>query len=163
MSTIDPNPKGLFRTQGNTVADAVLTDNAIVTGSGGDRGIDTASGVTLDSNGTLGGKTIGHGIQTLSDAATIVWAATSNIATVTIAGDRTLGAPTGTTIGDVLILYIIQGSGGSRLITWNAAYKHPTNGTAPTLSTGVGDVDIFTVIHRAASTFDVSAGSLDHA
>jgi len=41
-----------------------------------------------------------------------------------------------------LILKLVQDATGSRTVTWPATVKWPSNGTAPTLSTGANDVDI---------------------
>lgn len=87
------------------------------------------------------------GIQTLSDAATIAWDLdTEQNAKVTIAASRTLGTPTNGIAGGVYILRIIQGGTGSYTMTWPGTFRWPA-GTAPTLSTGVGDVDIITVMY----------------
>ena len=61
--------------------------------------------------------------QTLTDAATIAWAATSGVnAKVTLGGDRTLGAMTGMVDGQAGTLTVIQDGTGSRSLTLNAQY-----------------------------------------
>ena len=91
------------------------------------------------------------GVQTLTDGATIDWdVARGNIATVTLAGDRTLNAPTNLTVG-TYVLYVVQDATGTRLITWNDAFKWSED-TPPTLSTGTGDIDVITFICKDGST-----------
>lgn len=50
-----------------------------------------------------------------------------------------------------LTLIITQGTGGSRTITWPSSVKWD-GGTAPTLSTAVGAVDVVTLITRNQGT-----------
>jgi len=65
---------------------------------------------------------------------------TTDIGTVTLGGNRTMAAPSGTPYnGQQLVLRIDQGS-GNRTLTWNSAYRF-SGGTAPTLSTGAGATD----------------------
>ena len=82
------------------------------------------------------------GSQALTDQATIAWdMSLGNMATVTLAGSRTMGLPTNIAVGVEYILVVTQGGSGSYTITWNAAFKW-ASGTAPTLSTSVGKVDV---------------------
>jgi hypothetical protein len=83
------------------------------------------------------------GTSTLTDGATISWAAsTAQVATVTIAGNRTMAAPSGLVSGAFYALNVIQDSTGSRTMTWNTVFKW-TGGTAPTLSTAANAKDFF--------------------
>jgi hypothetical protein len=71
----------------------------------------------------------------LTDAATIATdASLSNVFTVTLGGNRTLGAPTNTKLGQTIIYEVTQDGTGSRTLAYNAAFKWP-GGTAPTLTT----------------------------
>jgi hypothetical protein len=80
---------------------------------------------------------------TLTDGATISWAVgAAQVATVTIAGNRTFGAPTGLVNGGFYSLCVIQDATGSRTITWNAVFDW-AGGTAPTLSTAANAKDFF--------------------
>jgi hypothetical protein len=80
---------------------------------------------------------------TLTDGATISWAVgAAQVATVTIAGNRTFGAPTGLVNGGFYSLCVIQDATGSRTITWNAVFDW-AGGTAPTLSTAANSKDFF--------------------
>jgi len=80
--------------------------------------------------------------QALTDGATINWDADNGvIATVTLGGNRTLANPTNLNNAGTLVLIVKQDGTGSRTLSYGANYKWP-GGTAPTLSTGVNDVDI---------------------
>ncbi len=83
-------------------------------------------------------------LQTLTDGATVNWDMSSGYnAKVTLGGNRTLAAPTNVIEGITYTLRVIQDGTGSRLLTWNAAYKWGTAGT-PTLSTAAGAIDLVT-------------------
>lgn len=59
----------------------------------------------------------------LADAATIVVdAAAGNWRRVTLAGNRTMGAPSNATIGQEILFEIIQDGTGGRTLAWNATY-----------------------------------------
>jgi phage-related tail fiber protein len=104
--------------------------------------------VTLTGTQTLTNKTMTNAdntAQTLTDAATISWDMNSGgIATVTLGGNRTMAAPTNLKKG-TYILKVIQDGTGSRTLAWNAVFKW-ASGTAPTLSTAAGTVDILTFV-----------------
>jgi hypothetical protein len=83
--------------------------------------------------------------DTLTDASTITWnVINSPVAKVTLAGNRTMAAPSGTgpAAGQMISLLAIQDGTGSRTITWNAVYEFPSD-TAPTLTTTANLGDIF--------------------
>jgi hypothetical protein len=81
---------------------------------------------------------------TLTDGATISWACDVNQVTkVTLAGNRTMNAPTGMTNGGFYAIAIIQDATGSRTLTWNSAYKF-ISAAAPVLSTTGSARDYFT-------------------
>ena len=82
---------------------------------------------------------------TLTDGSSITWdASTQDVAKVTLAGNRTLGAASNGTTGQFISLLIIQDGTGSRTLTCNAAYEFASD-TAPTLTTtaNLGDVFVF--------------------
>jgi hypothetical protein len=85
---------------------------------------------------------------TLTDAATIATdAELGNVFEVTLDGNRTLGLPTNLVSGFTYMWIIKQDAvTGSRTLAYNAIFKFP-GGAAPTLSTGVGDVDIITAVY----------------
>jgi len=83
--------------------------------------------------------------STLTDGSTVSWdVSTEDVAKVTLAGNRTLAAPTNATTGQFISLLIIQDGTGSRTLTWNAVYEFASD-TAPTLTTtaNLGDVFVF--------------------
>ncbi|MCK5603829.1 hypothetical protein KAR91_18215 [Candidatus Pacearchaeota archaeon] len=91
----------------------------------------------------------------LTDAATISWNLSVNqVAKVTLEDNRILGAPTNQADGATYILRVIQDGTGSRTLTYNATFKFP-GGTAPTLSTGAGAVDILTFISDGTNMYGV--------
>jgi len=114
-------------TLGTTAASKVFTADA--------NGLTKVSGAVLNTE------------DTLTDQSTIAWdVVASPVAKVTLAGNRTLAAPSGTTpaAGQFVSLLIIQDGTGSRTITWNAVYEFASD-TAPTLTTtaNLGDIFIF--------------------
>lgn len=79
--------------------------------------------------------------QTLTDVATINWDTNLGaIATITLAANRTMAAPTNLKTG-TYILIVIQDGVGSRTITWNAVFKWAA-GASPVLSTAINAKDI---------------------
>jgi len=88
--------------------------------------------------------TVGWAANTaLTDAATIAWDTTNQVATFTfVSSNRTMGAPTNLKNGAFYALAVIQNA-GSNTLTWNAVFKWAA-GTAPTLSTAAGAKDYFT-------------------
>ncbi len=100
--------------------------------------------------GTLSGSVAARQVKgqafsatnTLTDAATIATDCNlGNVHEVTLTANRTLGAPTNLKDGATYIWVITQDGGGTNTLAYNAVFKFP-GGTAPTLSTGGGDVDI---------------------
>jgi hypothetical protein len=82
--------------------------------------------------------------QTLTDQANIDWdLSLGGAAKVTLAGDRTLNAPTNMVDGARYRLKIIQDGTGTRLLTWNAVFRFPA-AVAPCLSAAPGNIDIIT-------------------
>lgn len=103
----------------------------------------------------------GTSIVTLSDAASVSWnAAPSNVYELTLGGNRTMSAPTGIKPGYTYILFLIQDGTGSRTVTWNSVFKW-AGGTAPTLSTGAGAIDVLTFVARSTSALYGSLGIAD--
>ena len=83
--------------------------------------------------------------STLTDQATITWdASTQDVCKVTLAGNRTMAAPTNNTTGQFISILVIQDGTGSRTLTWNAVFEFASD-TAPTLTTtaNLGDVFVF--------------------
>lgn len=92
----------------------------------------------------------------LTDASAISWNLNSaQVATVTLAGNRTLSNPTNLRNGGTYVLIVKQDGTGSRTLAYGSAYKWP-GGTAPTLSTGANDVDILTFVSDGTNMYGVS-------
>lgn len=89
----------------------------------------------------------------LTDAATIATdASLGNVFTVTLGGNRTMGAPTNAPTKPQKIVYRIkQDATGSRTITWNAAFRF-SGGTAPTLTTTASKTDYVGFIYNVADS-----------
>ena len=89
---------------------------------------------------------------TLTDGATVNWNADVNgqIVKVTLAGTRTLAAPTNVNENACYVLRVHQDAAGGRGLVWDAAYKFP-GGADPTLTPTANAVDIFTFIGGAAN------------
>ncbi len=112
-------------TLGTSAASKVLSANS--------NNLTTISGAVLNTE------------DTLTDGSTIAWnVINSPVAKVTLAGNRTMAAPSGTgpAAGQFISLLVIQDGTGSRTITWNAVYEFPSD-TAPTLTTTANLGDIF--------------------
>ncbi len=82
-------------------------------------------------------------VTALTDAATIaVNCDTTAVGTVTLAGNRTLGAPTGTPANGQRIEFRIKQDGtGSRTLAYNAIYRFSTGLPSPTLTTAINQTD----------------------
>ena len=90
--------------------------------------------------------------QTLTDGASIDWnMATGYNAKVTLAGNRTLNAPSNPHVGLCSVLEVIQDGTGSRTLTWNSCYDFGAGGS-PTLSTAAGARDIISMYCYDAGT-----------
>jgi hypothetical protein len=93
----------------------------------------------------------------LTDDATITWdVIDSPVAKVTLGGNRTLSAPSGTTpfAGQFVSLLIIQDGTGGRTVTWNAVYEFAAD-TAPTLTATASLGDLFTFRYNGAKWLEV--------
>lgn len=95
----------------------------------------------------------GLGINSATDGTTITFdMASKNIHTVTLGGDRTL-AVTNVSVGQSFIIRLVQDATGSRTVTWWSGISWPS-GTAPTLSTAAGAVDVFGFICTSTDHYD---------
>ena len=93
----------------------------------------------------------------LTDAATIaVDLSLGNNFTVTLAGNRTLGAPTNVTAGQSGVIVVTQDGTGSRTLAYNSAYKF-AGGTAPTLTTTASAVDVLAYYVESSSRITVTS------
>lgn len=149
ISNVVVNSTAIFI--GNSTVNAII--NVVTSGGSGTANVNsqyiwTNTHVWLANvtfNGTVNEANAAVTSQTLTDAATISWnGALGKIATVTLAGNRTMAAPTNLYVGTYL-LHVIQDGVGSRTITWNAVFKWP-QATAPVLSTAINRHDIISFI-----------------
>lgn len=94
--------------------------------------------------------------QTLTDAATVAFDVSAGVnGHVTLGGNRTLGAPTNGQAGQSGIIRITQDGTGSRTLSFNAVWKFP-GGTAPTLSTAAGSVDLLAWYSPDGTNFEAN-------
>lgn len=93
---------------------------------------------------------------TLSDGANIAWDLDLNqVASVTLAGNRTLDNPTNMKAGSTYILIVNQDGTGDRTLAYDTAYKF-IGGTAPVLTTGTPSaVDILTFVSDGTNMYGV--------
>lgn len=97
---------------------------------------------------------------TLTDAATVAWdVSVAQVAKVTLAGNRTFGAPTNQQAGAFYGLLVIQDGTGSRTGAWNSVFKFP-QATAPTLTTTANAKDFF-VFRSDGTNMNLVGKSLD--
>ena len=93
--------------------------------------------------------------STLTDGSSIDWnAATQDVCKVTLAGNRTLNAPTNPTTGQFISLLVIQDGTGSRTLTFNAIYEFKDD-TAPTLTTTAAKGDLFVFRYNGSKFLEV--------
>ena len=94
---------------------------------------------------------------TLTDAATVaVDLSLGNNFALTIAGNRTLGAPTNVTAGQSGVIVVTQDGTGSRTLAYNSVYKF-AGGTAPTLTTTANAVDVLAYYVESATRITVTS------
>lgn len=97
-------------------------------------------------------KAQGVNRSVLTDAATVaIDASLSNVFTLTIGGNRTLGQPTNPKDGQGITLFITQDGTGSRTLAYHADWLFP-GGVDPTLSTAIGAVDVLSGVYNGATT-----------
>jgi hypothetical protein len=92
---------------------------------------------------------------TLTDQATITWdMSTQSVCKVTLAGNRTIAAPTNGSAGQFASILVAQDGTGSRTLTWNAVYEFASD-TAPTLTTTASLGDLFTFRYNGSKWLEV--------
>lgn len=105
----------------------------------------------LDTNQSFT-KAQGVNRSALTDAATIaVDASLSNVFTVTLGGNRTLGQPTNPKDGQSITIFITQDGTGSRTLAYHADWLFP-GGTDPVLTTTAAAVDVLSAVYNGATT-----------
>lgn len=118
-------------------------------------GTETLSNKTLTTP-TLTKPTVTGSVQTLvtdSDGATITFDLdTSNIHSVTLAGNRTL-ALSNPDIGQAFVIRLIQDATGSRTVTWFSGISW-VESAVPLLSSGANKIDSFGFICTGSGAYD---------
>ena len=93
--------------------------------------------------------------STLTDQATVTWdASTQDVCKVTLAGNRTMAAPSNGSTGQFASITVIQDGTGSRTLTWNATYEFAAD-TAPTLTTTASKADLFVFRYNGSKWLEV--------
>jgi len=93
-------------------------------------------------------------ITTLTDAASITTDFnTANMFMVTLAGNRTLAAPSNATTGQTGSIYVVQDGTGDRTLSYNAAWRF-SEGSVPVATTAASAVDLLIYTARSATTID---------
>jgi len=148
-----------FVETGSAVNEFTITNNA--TGSNpilSATGDDTNIGIDLTTKGTgfIKFNDAAYNPEaTLTDGATISWDAQAEpVAKVTLAGNRTMAAPTNGATGQFVYLLFIKDGTGTRTLTWNAVYEFASD-TPPTL-TATGDLgDLFVFRYNGTKWLEV--------
>ena len=95
-------------------------------------------------------------IITLTDAASVIVSmAKGNTFVVTLAGNRTLGLPSPVPPGQSGMIYVYQDGSGSRTLAYVSTWCF-AGGTAPTLSTAAGAVDLLAYSVRTSTAIDAN-------
>jgi hypothetical protein len=132
-------------TSGNLVewnGDGDAVDSSLATSNVMD--LDSAQEVTATKNFNMTTLT--------STSNSVAWNLAANqVAKHTMTENTTLAAPTNQVAGATYMLIVVQDS-TTRTMAFNSAYKFP-GGTAPTISTGSGDVDVLTFVSDGTSMF----------
>lgn len=126
-------------------------DNSTTQVSGGaiivkDGGIGSAKLASDSTNANAARVKWNRGTYALTDAATIATdCSQSNVFTVTLGGNRTLGAPTNILAGATYIWIVTQDGTGSRTLAYNSVFKWQ-GGVAPTLTTTAAAKDMISAV-----------------
>lgn len=143
--TIDPLAVTTGKIAALAVDDTKLASNSVTTAKIATGAVDgtKVSGTVAKTDAVQAFTAAQRGTYvTLTDAATIATdMSLGNNFQVTLAGNRTLGAPTNVVAGQSGIIRVVQDATGSRTLAYNSVFKFPA-GTAPTLTTTANAVDL---------------------
>ena len=115
--------------------------------------------LVFDNGGTSGGNgrvttkgTIGE-VSALGDKTGDITLdfKTANNFSMTLTGNSTLKNPTTLVAGQSGVLFITQGSGGSKLLSYESYWDFPDGGTPPVLSTTAAAVDMIAWVARSST------------
>jgi hypothetical protein len=157
IAVFDGTTGKLLKNGGATVASKA--DAGAVGSSGITMSTARLLGRTTGSTGAVEEITVGEGLtfastalsnsgqlastQTLTDVASVAWDLSAGVfATVTLAGNRTMAAPSNLTNGRTYTLVVNQDGTGSRTLAFNSAFKFP-GGVVPVLTSTASAKDIF--------------------
>lgn len=112
-----------------------------------------ASGGTASATAVLARNVLNKGETAITDAATIATdCSLGNVFTVTLGGNRALGAPTNLAAGATYIWRFTQDGAGSRTLSFNSVFKF-AGGVAPTLTTTAAAVDIVSGVSNGTNIY----------
>ena len=142
------NPADYVTTAGNQT----VAGNKTFSGSTTFSGSVTGGGIAYLAVNQSFTKAQGSTRVALTDAATVaVDASLSNVFTLTLGGNRTLGQPTNPTDGQSITIFITQDGTGSRTLAYHADWLF-AGGVDPTLSTAASSVDVLSAVYNGATT-----------
>jgi len=128
----------------------LLQTDAAGTGVEWTSNVDIPGTLDVTGVGTFDAATRGS-IGTLTDAATITPNfAVANHFSVTLAGNRTLANPTNLVAGQSGAIFITQDATGSRTLSYGSYWKF-AGGTAPTLTTTAGAIDMLVYVVKSST------------
>ena len=139
------------------------SEHGSFTGAVGEVTVDTTKDtMVVHDNSQAGGYAMANlktaqefNATTLSDGSTVSWDASANqVTSVTLGGNRTLGAASNQIDGGVYVISIIQDGTGSRTLAFNSNYKF-VGGTAPTLSTAANARDVLVFVSNGTNMFEI--------
>ena len=124
-----------------TCATGIAAGNLVPASSSDIRYVQASVASSITAAKTFTAPVIGN-VTSLTDAASIaIDMGVGNNFAFTLAGNRTLEAPSNATPGQTGYIYITQDGTGSRTLAFNNAYIF-VSGTAPTISTAAGAKDL---------------------
>lgn len=141
---------GVLSIAANAVVTADIANSAVTSAK-----VDTTQVAVL---GTAQEYTRTHNFNatTLTDAANISWDLSQNqVASVTLAGNRTLSNPTNQVDGAVYILIVKQDATGGRTLAFSSNYKF-AGGSAPSLTTTASKADVLTFVSDGTNMMGVA-------
>lgn len=138
----------------NTTSASSATVGAVVIGNGVTAtNVSIGGGKIVTGSSITAGQAVYSGVAAITDAATIATdASLGNTFTVTLAGNRTMGAPTNPVNGQRILYRITQDGTGSRTLAWNAVFGFSTSLPVPVLTTTAGAIDYVGFVYSSAST-----------